>query len=516
MLNIVKRLKELSNSSQITTEEDTYFKNLQQELLQATTEEKNRVIHEIWSYLPKCELAKKVYLYTFLVDITGKKEPVMELIGFIENEERLSPETKYCLYGQIKYKLFVGKVVSDIEINSAMYRLLEQVVKEFRGNLNNALTWIPEEKRNKNRVLVVAEQILSLSHGPTKSALARAAAITKMGKQVLLLNTAEQMSGAGAIYGFDFKMGHYDEENSELEYIDWKGTMLPFFQCDNNMPNIEVIEYLLDTVRKINPYYVVCIGGDGIFVSLLNEMLPVLAVGMVPSAIGTSLVKYQTLGRKITDIDREYLQEIGKTDTHIIEHKFTSDLREQNVVLRREDVGIKENAFVLVTVGGRLEEELSEEFFWMIEQILEIEEIELVVLGMFKKKQEVYIKHPRLEKNIRFLGAVDEVLAHLELCDIYVNPIRTGGGTSCVEAMFKGLPVVTTDQGDVAVNAGSAFTVKDYEEMKTCIIRYKKDAEFYERQAKKARKRAEELLDTDRAFREVIKEFSLREGLEVD
>lgn len=122
-------------------------------------------------------------------------------------------------------------------------------------------------------------------------------------------------------------------------------------------------------------------------------------------------------------------------------------------------------------------------------------------------------KHPVLEGAIRCEGAVKEVLAYMELCDLYINPIRTGGGISCVEAMIKGVPVVTTGKGDVALNAGEGFVVKDYEEMKKITLRYINDIEFYMKQSEKAKERANELIDTDRVFWEVICEFMERTGL---
>lgn len=515
IVEYIKCIKEISyvNPYNITAEEDEYYRKIQQEVLKKGRKE---AINEIKSFLNQCELERKIYIYSFLVDVMGEANIILDFVELILNESRLSPETKYFLYGQIKYKLFIGKVNSDISVNLAMYKLFQSIVQEFRSNLKQELAWIPEESRNKNRVLIIAEQILNIFHGPTKSAMARAAALMKMGKQVLLLNTAEQMSGEGAVFSYGVRLGNYKEENSTLEYMNWKGTVIPFFQCDRNMPNIEAIECLLNMVKQLKPYYVVSIGGDGIFVSLLNEMLPVLTVGMVPSAIGTSLAKYQTLGRKLKESDREYLQKIGKSDKNVIEHKFTSDLREQQVTLSREAVGIKPDVFVLVTVGGRLEDELTDEFWEMIEQVFDAENIELILLGQFLREQEVLEKHSILRKRLHVMGAVNEVLAYLELCDLYVNPIRTGGGTSCVEAMFKGLPIVTTEKGDVAVNAGNEFVVNDYEEMRNCILRYKGDAEFYKMQTKKAKKRAELLLDTDSAFKEVIKEFSAREGLEFE
>ena len=94
-----------------------------------------------------------------------------------------------------------------------------------------------------------------------------------------------------------------------------------------------------------------------------------------------------------------------------------------------------------------------------------------------------------------------------------MNPIRRGGGTSCVEAMSKGVPVVTVDYGDVSVNAGEEFCVKDYDKMQRRILQYYSDKEYYNAMSEKALKRAAVLLDTETEFLKVIQEMNEREQM---
>ena len=91
-----------------------------------------------------------------------------------------------------------------------------------------------------------------------------------------------------------------------------------------------------------------------------------------------------------------------------------------------------------------------------------------------------------------------------ECCDLYINPKRLGGGTSVAEALYKGLPAVTLDYGDVGVGAGSDFLVKDYEEMYKKVILYAQDKEFYEKMSKRARERAVELMNSRSEFLKII------------
>ena len=139
--------------------------------------------------------------------------------------------------------------------------------------------------------------------------------------------------------------------------------------------------------------------------------------------------------------------------------------------------------------------------------------MKILILGTFEKTKNVIQKYPDLEGSILDLGIVNDVRAYLEICNLYVNPIRTGGGTSCVEAMDKGIPIVTTAYGDVAVNAGDGFCTQDYSTMADLILKYKREQIFYQEKSKEAKKRAEELLDTPAAFQELFDEFIRRANL---
>jgi len=54
-----------------------------------------------------------------------------------------------------------------------------------------------------------------------------------------------------------------------------------------------------------------------------------------------------------------------------------------------------------------------------------------------------------LWENSSFVGYCDDILALMELFDLYVNPNRMGGGFSVIEAFEKGVPGVYLPKGDV-------------------------------------------------------------------
>lgn len=157
-------------------------------------------------------------------------------------------------------------------------------------------------------------------------------------------------------------------------------------------------------------------------------------------------------------------------------------------------------------VGARLDAEVTEKFMCMLAEIVS-SEIGVVFIGDFNSLSEYIERYPRLKNNTYALGYCEDVLSKLEICNLYVNPIRKGGATSAVEAMSKGLPVTTVDYGDVAGTVGKDFCCGNYAEMAEQIRHYQKDETYYKEQAQKALKMAAKCLDSQNEFTRIVKEY---------
>lgn len=225
-----------------------------------------------------------------------------------------------------------------------------------------------------------------------------------------------------------------------------------------------------------------------------------------------STAKYQLLGRKINAEDESVLEQVGIAKERIIESVFTSSLKEQIQYVSRKELGIPENDFLIIVVGARLDLEVTPEFLQILNDIIE-PDMHVGFLGGFNRYEVSMDCFPKLKERSSNLGFTDDILSRLELCDLYVAPKRVGGGTSVVEAMFKGLPVVVLNHGDMAVNAGEEFCVNDYKDMQKKILEYYANPEYYKEMSQKAVKRAEQMLDSETEFVKAIKEMEHREGI---
>ncbi len=96
--------------------------------------------------------------------------------------------------------------------------------------------------------------------------------------------------------------------------------------------------------------------------------------------------------------------------------------------------------------------------------------------------------------------------------DLYINPYRRGGGTSVVEAMAQGLAALAIDYGDVAYNIAPEFLCKDYDEMLDRIKILTTDKDEYNKAREIALKRAEYMLDTKNAMKNLCDMIYERES----
>ena len=165
-------------------------------------QKKEWLIAELESFYKEQCIESQVHILSLLIDITQNASYALKCIDAVKNST-LPPETKYFLYKQLTVIGFIGNVKVNTSLRTRLYFLLKTCVEEFENALHIALNPIPAEDRNKKFILMITNQFLGYSHGPTKSALGRCVSLQKMGYEVLLLNTAEQLPETGKIQFFN-------------------------------------------------------------------------------------------------------------------------------------------------------------------------------------------------------------------------------------------------------------------------------------------------------------------------
>lgn len=456
----------------------------------------------------KFSIVVKTAIYSYIFSMYKCESYMIRFMDEILESDELSWNNLYYLYSQIKRLTFMNKEYNTTQINIRLWNLLRKVYEKSKEEMDYPLDRIPEDELNGKLQLIITSQFLLTAHGPTKTALDRACVIKKHYGNVMIINTAELYPIEGEMYFWGSVKGSYIEEYSEKDAVDWKNYSIPFFQCDTNMPNIDVIKVILDNVRKLKPKVVVCVGGDSLLAAYINELIPVLVVGCTQSNLNPTLCDYQVADDKQIEIDKNVLEQIGYVD-NVIRGKFTFSLRDSLEMVSREQFGLSDKDFVISMVGLRLSEEIDNKLLEMLEDI-QCDQLRIIIIGKYDNMEMIGEKYPKLYRKIINMGFCEDTIARIKLSDIYLNPVRKGGATSAVEALSVGVPVVTVDYGDVAGTVGTDFVYESLEECKVIIDKYIHDPEFYENQSKKALLLAEELLDSDREFVRVLEEYLYR------
>ncbi len=187
----------------------------------------------VWWYSVVCAIHKDANIFVNFVKYVRK------------NEDKFSLNTLFFLYYQLKSIAFVSSETDSYEGKKEMWALYKEIIDEYTKAVSVSLEPIPIENRDKDLIIVITEQFISVAHGPTKTALDRCKAIiSKMGKKVLLINTAEVLSSVGEIPFYDMKSGSYMPEKVNENFQEWKGVQVPYIQCEQNMPNLDMLNSL--------------------------------------------------------------------------------------------------------------------------------------------------------------------------------------------------------------------------------------------------------------------------------
>ncbi len=445
------------------------------------------------------------FLYSALYYLTKDDVYVEKLIKDCLDSDILDKENHFFIFQQLNNVFFNEKDRKSRKIQDLMDDLYESVYQEYRWVLSmDEYGFIAEEDRNSDLVLVLTSQYLSMSHAPSKRLLDYCYILQKkLGKRVLVINTAEVIPLYGAVNWFRGNIGNYADEYNEAEYLEYKGERFVYFQCPRQMPDERIIEQLLKLVENKKPLMAIHIGGGSIVSDMISGLIPVITFNTVVSGRAETRGRFSAIGRKPDEDDLHWAERHGKAADHFISYILTYIFKPQKHHYTRAELGFPEDKKTALVVGGRLDAEVDEKFLELVSDISE--KIYTVFVGVYNGYDDMIERYPELREKTSYLGFQEDILAINECADLYINPKRNGGGSSAAEALYMGSPVVSLDYGDVSVEVGPGFVVDSYKEMYDELMRYVSDDEYYKSKSEEGRKRAEYLMDTASILADVIR-----------
>lgn len=439
--------------------------------------------------------------YSFLLSILMQTNPSVERTNlFLENvldSDNCTKDNAYFIWNQFKGFSLFNQVIKDSKSAALLDTIYQKSYNAYLSESKEMLEQMPYESRNHNLVVVFTIQLLEGNHAPTKTTLERVKTLCQLGKEVLLVNTAEQYLIQGYFPCYNPSAGTVVEEYNQISTIGFGDFKVSFMQMPNVLPLMERLKVLVQLIQKAKPEYILSIGTGSMLADLCGHMVPCASMALAFSTLPHTMNKMKILGRNQKENEKERTD-----DADIIESRFTFELKPQKIKLTRKKLGLPENRFLLVVIGIRLDSEVGEAFLDMLDQACS-QGCFVAFAGKMSRYHQMMERHIAVKDNSAFIGYQDDILALMEIADLYVNPERLGGGFSVIEAFHKGKPGVYLRTGDVYVAGGETFAVSDFDEMLEEIVKYKNDKGYYDSRAKEAVGRAALMTDSVTALKEL-------------
>lgn len=461
------------------------FNQLAQEYIKFTENEKRELIEIINLSLEEND---KIYVYSYFAYYTKLEDFKREALYIILKKD---------------FNFYIGSMLELQIINIlGCYKekriLHKRNIDKFLDVLKVDYSYIPMEKRDKNRIIIITEQILSPLHAPTKEVMNIAYVLQKkMGYNVLLFSCPCDGVLPEELWYKGMRMNSIEDFRNKVIKIGYRDEMFYGYQINMLPINIKEYQMMIDLIYAWNSFFVLAIGVINPIVDLIGKFTSIV-VRPVSNKCPVSEAEILFIPTKWTnELEIEYTKIISKNQKLIfMEEKMPIVIEKSQNSYTREEKGLPDDKFLIAIVGNRLDEEIDMDFIIMCKRIIEkVSKVAFVVVGNVEKVKTYFSSDKIFNNHVFYLGYCTDLVGIYGILDLYLNPRRGGGGYSSVMALKAGIPVVSLPKCDVAENVGEEYVVNDYFEMEDIVYRYIRDVEFYKEKSLLAYKKMEKSTD---------------------
>jgi glycosyltransferase involved in cell wall biosynthesis len=170
----------------------------------------------------------------------------------------------------------------------------------------------------------------------------------------------------------------------------------------------------------------------------------------------------------------------------------------------RAELGLPSDAVVLLSIGTRLASEIDVSFRTVVTEILRAEPSAWLLLVGPETEPMPAQFDADIRARVRGIGLHESPRALYRSCDVYLNPFRSGGGTSAQTAMADGMPIVTLAAGDVGAVAGVELAVADKARYRDHLLALVRDPQLRAASSDRSRARIAATFDFPAQVAEII------------
>ena len=394
-----------------------------------------------------------------LACVSGDLRRYLHILTMLDNVLDLAPlEGLNQIYWSMQRQLFLmrmdlGSVPNFVAEH--LFPFYERLLRQMAARLGLVPVARPAGQPDTGRVVIVTNQFLSAEHQPSRDLLLLAVRLQRdLGRTVLVLNTNMMPDRYYSPFVPPFAAA-VEERLSGEQTIRCGGERIRMLS--STIPGITTgkLTGFLSAVETFDPDLVIAFGGSVIVADLLESAHPVMCV---PTTSGQTVSLADIVldfGGHTPPVGNSRLTQSWRPS------RFGLSLRRTGETATRTEFTLQEAEFVCVVVGNRLDAETDGAFLTLLGRILDAIPQALVLFAGGVESLPGRLAADRHAGRLRSLGHVDRMEALMSVCDLFVNPRRTGGGAGAAQAMAGGVPVLSFDGGDVASVAGPSFLVAD-------------------------------------------------------
>lgn len=321
---------------------------------------------------------------------------------------------------------------------------------------------------NKKKIAFLVDQLLAVKHSPTKVTLDYALFISKHYPEYEVEIFVEDnfiSCPAEIIIPYYYAAAKSNELKEEhRKYL--QGSSVHIEYSDSSQSKRQRVCSMVRKICRFNPGVIITTSDISLTREVVYSYYPIVYLSLGGFNFSTLADAYLQLNLREATTFYQRFPYIKPEFIH--EFRYGLSLPKATKLLKREEYGLGNEDLVLITVGNRLAAELDEEYLKSICGLLK-EKVGLkwLIVGLAELK---YLKdnyQDLLGKKIILLSYEEDLMALYNICDVYLNPRRHGGGISVAMAMEQGLPVVVfSDPSDGLTYVGEAngvgYDLKSY------------------------------------------------------
>lgn len=471
--------------------------------------EKNFIENEVLKTIKKKYIGyrTKIFFLTLLINLGITDEYILkDILRYTINDKKYKNYHYSIFYNSYLYPLHRGLSVYE-EFYYDEERLLEKLKSYYIENEKIVVEKRPI-KSKKYKIILYLNQLLSINHSPTKLALDFINRLYKYDESVELMIISEDSYtlNKNEIMISDFFLAPNSSDFKDIHY-NYLDNKIDIYYSNTKASFGKRIKDIVEKIKKFNPNIIYSWSNFSVPLSILKDHYTMIyrSMGGMPINDYSHYILYKSLLRDINDHLKQKI--LGNYSLINLSVTLSNSKKEY----KRKDYKIRKKDFVLITVGNRLNVELSKEYIdIIISYLVNQEDIKWIIVGV-KTIDYIVKKYKNLIDNkIIFIKYENDLLSLYRICDIYINPIRKGGGISSAMAMKAGLPIVTTKtSSDVVEWYGEENAVDNLKDYIDEINKLRYNLEYFNTKKRNAIKRINffENIMNNKELEEIMKIF---------